>query len=293
LLSKREISQGRLDDKQTLQSLGWILQSYLQIIWFALRHLRADRKDLACLVSILELPLLYVLGFKGKLETVLGKFLVNDRAILRASIYGTFKTQFCYLRTINSVAPHEFFHTVVDVGANIGDFTLGMFKQLSAKIVAIEPGVHNFEVLTLNIALNKVANAILLNLAAHNRRETVHFVGTNSNLHIDSSSNGQPSQGIPIDSVMLDLGIGKIDLLKIDAQGHEKPVLLGMHNLLGQGAVRFVLVEVHLKRGSTVEEISSLMESYGYKLARSDQYLFEQPHLCFVSNGGLPPESSF
>ncbi len=255
------------------------------MIWFALHRLRADWRDIGCLLSVLEMPLLYLLGFRGQLKTVVGKILVTDRTVLRASIYGIFKSYFCYLRILSKLLPSGFGQTVVDVGANMGDFTLAIERQRPGRLVAIEPGKRNFRVLQSNLALNGVSDAILLNVAAHDREETVHFHGTNSNLHIDSSRNGQPVQGIPLDGIMDKLGIEEVDIVKVDVQGHEKPVLMGMHNLLSKGAVKFLIVEVHLKRNVRFEEIVSLMRSYGYHLVHMDSYLFEQPHLCFTTNG--------
>ena len=232
------------------------------------------------------MPLLYILGFRGQLRTVLGTIVVTDRATLRASIYGAFKTYFCSMRSIALLVPSHLCGTVVDVGANMGDFTLAMAERRPARIVALEPGAENFAALRSNMVLNGFSDAILLNLAAHDCEEIVQMHGTNSNLHVDSSSNGFPAQGVSLDCLMVQLGIEEIDILKLDVQGHEWSVLMGMECLLRREAIRFLLMEVHTKRNVALREIVSTMHTYGYRLAHTDPYLFKQPQLCFIPNGG-------
>jgi len=221
------------------------------------------------------------MGFKGNLKTPIGILHIRDRDVLRSSIYGLFKTNFSYLPNIRlRIAEHSPI-TVVDVGANIGDFALGILSNMNDTIVAIEPGAENFELLQHNLRLNDVRNPVLIQLAAHDRKELVHLHGSNSDFYVDPMPNGHQALGVPLDSLMSTLGMRSVDIMKVDVQGHEKHVLLGMQELLGRHAIRLLIVEVHEKRRQDVNEIAALLQVSGYRLVRRDDYLFEQPHLYF------------
>src|SRR6266571_5894203 len=146
--------------------------AFSRICVYALKKRRRTISDVRMLMFLLRTPWLYLLGFKGKLKTPFGKVLIRNRDKMRSTAYGTFKTRFSYLEEISEVAPGKpFFPVVVDVGANVGDFTLAMAGH-SGRVIAIEPGENNFASLTSNLKLNGVQNATALNIAAHNREET-------------------------------------------------------------------------------------------------------------------------
>jgi FkbM family methyltransferase len=231
---------------------------------------------------MLSAPLLYILGFKGELRTPFGRLLVTDSGILRSFVYGLFKTQFAYTHSLRDLFPIFFFPVIIDVGANIGDFTLAM-KNRAGKIVAVEPAKENFLALSENIRINNIKNVVPLRIATHDREEEVFLQGESSNMRVIQGKNGQPVKGMPLDLIVRGLGIESVDILKIDVQGHEKLVLSGTRRLLEKKVVKFLIVEVHLKRGVSVGEIVSLMETYGYHLVHKDTFLFDQPHVYFAA----------
>src|ERR671921_1936932 len=64
---------------------------------------------------------------------------------------------------------------VVDIGANIGRYTLIASKRVgtNGKVVAIEAHPGNFEMLNRNIKLNRLTNVIPLNYAAYSKETKV------------------------------------------------------------------------------------------------------------------------
>jgi len=261
---------------------GYLLKTYMTMFIFALRRTRANLEDLYSLLFVLTAPLLYILGFKGELRTPIGFLLVTNRGILRSFTYGFFKTHFTYLHEMRTLLPRDsFFPVVVDVGANVGDFTLAM-TNLAGKIVAVEPARENFLALCANLQINHVDNIVPVRAAGHDQKEEIFLQGESSNMYVAKGMKGQPVKGMPLDLIIQELGIKSVDLLKIDVQGHERSVLLGMRSLLEGKFVRFLIVEVHLDRGVAVGDIVSCMEAYGYCLVHKDAYLFNQPHLYFA-----------
>lgn len=262
---------------------GYLLHSYVLLCLLAIRRMRIARKDLSSFLFIFAAPLLYILEYKGELKTPIGRLLVSDRAILRSFTYGFLKTRFAYQYSLRTHLPQiSFFPIVVDVGANIGDFTLAM-RDLAGKIVAVEPAEENFSALSTNIGINDIDNAIPVRLAAHDQEEEIFLQGESSNMYVAEGKRGQSVKGMPLDLIVRRLGFESVDLMKIDVQGHEIPVLSGMHYLLKGKFVKFLILEVHLKRGVSVDKIIYLMKLYGYRLIHKDPYLFGQPHLYFAA----------
>lgn len=261
---------------------GHLLKSYTELLLFGLKRIHATRDDLSSLIFAFLAPLLYLIGFEGELRTPIGRLLVANRDILRSFTYGFFKTHVTYKQLLRTILYRNlFFPVVVDVGANIGDFTLTM-KTLAGKIVAVEPGKENFMALIANLRINGIKNVVPVRVAAHDQNEEVFLDGETSNMYVSGKKTGHSVRGIPMDQILHELGIVNVDVMKVDVQGHERAVLAGMHGLLRGKLVQFLIIEVHLKRGVSVDDVVSFMKGYGYRLIHKDAFLFDQPHLYFI-----------
>jgi len=235
---------------------------------------------------LLAWPIFYVLDFKGEIGSPYGVLVVSNRQILRSFTYGFFKTAFAYSKALRSIFSDNSIGVVIDVGANIGDFTLAM-SRLSKEVISIEPGRQNFVALNANLRRNHVLNVIPLQVAAHNRSEELFLHGSNSDLRVGVEQTGERVQGLDLDSIREKLRLTHIDLVKIDVQGHERSVLEGMAETLLQKSVELVVVEVHVARGVSEYDIISLLSKYGYRLLKRDAFLFDQPHLYFAPESFL------
>jgi FkbM family methyltransferase len=132
-------------------------------------------------------------------------------------------------------------NTVLDIGAHVGYYTL-MFARLvgpGGRVYAFEPEPANFAVLTKNVETNGYRNVRLIHQAVSNRNTKTRLFLADYDLGdhriYDSGDN---RESIEIDLVRLDDFFGergsRIDFLKMDVQGSEAGVLLGMPRLLEQ-----------------------------------------------------------
>ena len=261
-------------------SHGYLLKSYAKIILATLRRFSFTRKDLSGLLFMLYSPFLYFLGIKV-VRSPLGVVYVADRETLRSFAYGFFKTYFVYLKDLKSLLGKLRFSVVVDVGANVGDFTLGV-AGVAGKIVAVEPAKRNFRVLEENIRSNNLGNVVLVNAAATGREGVLFLQGNASDMFVVEGDEGESVKGLPLDVIAELHGIENVDVLKVDVQGHELSALRGMRRLLLKKAVKLLIIEVHIKRGVWVDDVVSIMERCGYRLIYIDNYLFNQPHIYFT-----------
>lgn len=141
--------------------------------------------------------------------------------------------------------------TFLDVGANVGLYTalVGKGIQAQGKIVALEPDLSNFEYLKKTVSANRLANVICVPKAAAARCGVMKlFVsednrGDNRLYQNELSSGSYEVQVVTVDSLLEELGVHSLDLVKIDVQGFEGHVLGGMSDTLRRSPNVILLME--------------------------------------------------
>lgn len=127
---------------------------------------------------------------------------------------------------------------VLDIGANIGNHTL-VFSTCAAQVHAFEPLPEVYSVLAGNVAANGITNVRTHQIALSDCNDTAEiFIGNAKNLGMssfdardDHAGSVRVSRRIG-DELLAELGVGKVDFIKIDVEGHEYPALLGLFNTL-------------------------------------------------------------
>ncbi len=83
-------------------------------------------------------------------------------------------------------------------------------------------------------------------------------------------------------------GLDRIDILKLDTQGHELEILQGEREFLRGGRIRFILVELLFSplyaTQAKAGEVIGLLESCGFKLFDFYDFVYDER---VVSNGGM------
>lgn len=128
---------------------------------------------------------------------------------------------------------------VIDVGANTGYFIVKVCKYLNknAKIIAIEPDKKNAIRLEKVISKFKlVPETIVYNCAASNFNGEGFLMrdfGNPANHQVSiTNQSGVSTTFLTLDKISMNLE--RVDLIKIDVQGHEFEVLQGGRNLILQ-----------------------------------------------------------
>ena len=127
--------------------------------------------------------------------------------------------------------------TILDIGANIG-FVSSIFSihNPDATIYSLEPGLENYNYLNKNIEFNELNNVIPLNIAASNENSVGSFHEFSAWGYLSSPDNNSSGSNLvkvqTIDSLVEELGLKKIDLIKIDVEGFESQVFEGMRGTL-------------------------------------------------------------
>jgi FkbM family methyltransferase len=127
---------------------------------------------------------------------------------------------------------------VIDEGAFIGLYSLKAAK-LGALVIAVEPNPVSFARLCENIKLNNFGNIIPINVALSDHEgfgylNIVDKQMPSSLAHISRADmpNVVRIKLTTLDSLIESLGLSRVDIMKVDVEGHELEVLKGCQNSL-------------------------------------------------------------
>ncbi|WP_269586344.1 FkbM family methyltransferase [Roseibium sp. Sym1] len=139
---------------------------------------------------------------------------------------------------------------VVDCGANYGDLTLELFKRSpGVRYVGIEPNPEDFEILVENL---DPKTCQLVNKALGDYNRTLPFYvctdkGDSSLIEPPSYSEVLDVEVVRLDDLCRELGLEKIKLLKLEAEGFEPEILRGSEGVLKD--IEFIAVDGGYERG--------------------------------------------
>ncbi len=148
---------------------------------------------------------------------------------------------------------------VFDVGANFGIYSLAALASRPDAIVhAFEPTPEIAQRLRETASLNGLDNLTVHQFAVSNYcgEAVLHRLrgelGTNEGMNYVSADNtaeegapGESVQTVSIDEFCRQNSVRQIDLLKLDVQGHEFPVLQGAESLIRLGQIQTVFMELN------------------------------------------------
>ena len=198
----------------------------------------------------------YLIGINARLELLGREYLLKE-----------------LLLDLSKKSNQEFIknHFIIDVGSNIGEFTLIAAKYFpNAKFIRFEP--ESFENLASRINTSYIDN-LLIEKALFSEVKEVPFyhnnkTGDSSLFPAKLNSNSSEILTTTLDLEIKKLSIQTIFLLKIEAEGAEPEVLLGATNTLN--VTKYVVVDVGPEIGVLKEEtfnsVNSILVNSGFTL---------------------------
>lgn len=165
----------------------------------------------------------------------------------------------------------------IDIGANIGYFSLLAAAKSGTEVMAFEPSIRERNRLYDNIKLNAFNNVTVFPYALSDQQQTLKLgIARDWNPGLNSFIVNLGTEQVDalevkcydFDSLFTDTVVARIRLIKIDVEGYEMTVLKGMKNSMSKlGNAKFVL-EINskflVKANSSVDEIYSFFSSYGF-----------------------------
>ena len=171
--------------------------------------------------------------------------------------------------------------TIIDVGANAGVYTFSAAKRVgeSGLVLAIEPFSQCVNYLNETCRINQLDWVKVCAGAASDRNGKAKLaVGSASELNEvvadDSVVSGdfEEVECFTLDSLLDKYDVKRVDLLKIDAEGHELQVLKGSDRLLQEFAPIILYENIAGTQGSNLP-VADYLRNHGYKLFRYQPYL--------------------
>jgi len=173
---------------------------------------------------------------------------------------------------------------VFDIGANIGAHTLGLARSVgpSGRVYGFEPAAFAFAKLRANLALNPDLDSrtfprqILLSASAADPSEAEIYASwpleAMDSVHPKHRGELVTTRGAVVDTLNHFVereGIDRLDLIKMDVDGHELPVLqggLGMIKKFRPILVMELSPYVHREHHHDFAEFVALLRDAGYSL---------------------------
>ena len=169
--------------------------------------------------------------------------------------------------------------TFIDIGANMGLFSIYLSINPIVKTYSIEPSAENFQNLINNIHLNNLKNITPINIGLSDKDSFGYLNnvsgGNSGTIRVDKNPGNEQSYLIRLTTlaeIVKELGIKDIDLIKIDVEGYEMNVFKGFF----PNAIR---------PKNIIMEYSDYMSRTGYKMADCYNYFIELGYEAFDVNG--------
>ncbi len=166
----------------------------------------------------------------------------------------------------------------IDIGTNIGGHALFAAKVVGEKglVYAFEPILHLYNQALESININELKNVKLYNFGLGDKEYTSQiYINSrnegNSSLVFTTQSDKEETVSVKVSDSILKEIERPIDFVKIDVEGFEYNVLLGMKDTFISNKPKNVLIEFSPFFYNEVDKnisknILDLMESYGYTI---------------------------
>jgi FkbM family methyltransferase len=171
--------------------------------------------------------------------------------------------------------------TIIDIGANAGYFNIMLFSRISnAQVFAYEPIPSNYELFKKNISLNPgLANQIHLFNKAVTGTPTdfveLYMEAESDNsviasIYADFDDQNKHTIKVPaisIEQIINENKLGQIDLIKVDCEGSEYPILYAMPEPFWP-KIKMLTIEVHNldEEKRNVKYLQAFLESKSFKV---------------------------
>ena len=173
---------------------------------------------------------------------------------------------------------------VLDIGANVGSHTLPLAELVgrTGKVISFEPTAHAFAKQKTNISLNPMLaqridahQMMLMANASEAMPEAVYSswpLEVAEDLHSEHHGRLMSTQGARLDSLdeaLRDLGVDKVDFIKLDVDGNELEVLLGATATIEESKPRIMLElapYVYAENPGNFDQLLKLLWEGGYEI---------------------------
>ena len=164
---------------------------------------------------------------------------------------------------------------IADIGANIGYVScLSLSNVQGSRVIAVEPNPIVLELLRANLAQFPADRYEIREVALSDHAGPASFEASSENLGGGSLSSTGTIQVQLMEAAKLFASFEKLDLIKIDVEGHEEPIFRSIEAELVRLKPRAILFEEQLGKAGPDGPIGSILNRCGYKVFGVNKKLF-------------------
>lgn len=156
----------------------------------------------------------------------------------------------------------------IDIGANIGSYTLLAASEVGAETIAIEPIPVTYKKLNANLSLNNLSGKVnSLNIGLGSANGVLKFTKSLDTVNHVATDNETDTIEVPIEKFDDIIFIQKTTLIKIDVEGFETEVLNGMETALANPFLKGIIIELNgsgNRYGYAEDKIHEKLLSYNF-----------------------------
>jgi FkbM family methyltransferase len=170
---------------------------------------------------------------------------------------------------LHTITPNDLF---VDVGANIGAYTILACAVKGARGFCFEPVPDTYARLRTNLRLNDLDERVTsLNMGVSDKEGVLLFTDDQDTInHVATQDEKHKGNVVKVDVKTLDTVLqGEAPgIIKIDVEGFETPVLQGASKTLAQPSLHSIIIELNgsgARYGFDELDIAKLLEAAGFR----------------------------
>jgi FkbM family methyltransferase len=159
----------------------------------------------------------------------------------------------------------------VDIGANIGSYTILASSVIKARTICFEPVPSTYSRLMANVRINNLeeGRVVPLNIALGDKKGELYFSSDQNCMNHVVANKEKIEKKIIVNVSTLDQELKECPfLIKIDVEGYETPALLGAKSILENSKLCGVIMELNGsgdRYGYDELKILNMMFDYGFK----------------------------
>lgn len=178
-------------------------------------------------------------------------FTDKSKLIIKKGMTGATGNLYCGLHEFNDMFFLLHFlrkkDLFIDIGANIGSYTVLSASHVEADTISIEPVPSTFSNLINNISINQIQEKVkALNIALGSQKGTIAFTSTYDTINhvaIDFDKDTIIVNIVTLDEILIGQKIPT--LLKIDVEGFETEVINGAKKTINEHELKAIIIELN------------------------------------------------
>lgn len=197
----------------------------------------------------------------------------KSKILAKKGLTGATGNIYCGLHEFNDMAFLLHFlregDLFLDIGANIGSYTILSASEVGAQTISFEPIPATFNILEENIKVNQIEHLVeLKNNGVGSENGVIRFTSGLDTVNHVASASDKDTVEVNVVTIDSEVQITKPCLIKIDVEGFETEVINGMTNTLKTENVKAIIIELNgsgNRYGYDESQIKQKLVDYGFE----------------------------